>query len=208
MTAAVNRPQAVKADGSPVEWRAVVNGPTAVSTMSIDFTSGPASTDGSTGGDEPPVARGYDVANTDFFGDLNKAIPNTDERFGAVNPRDVIAGTQSLTGLKSLVLADDALPGYTGPYGGDQPKPTGPRTANKQFQSTTATVPGQGTRMDGHVRDVRVLRRAERRERRDEREDRVDRPGQRLRPVPVLEGPARRQPDAGRRRRQRNPGDR
>ena len=44
--------------------------------MSIDFTSGPASTDGSTGGDEPPVARGYDVANTDFFGDLNRFIPN------------------------------------------------------------------------------------------------------------------------------------
>ena len=47
------------------------------------------------------------------------------------------------------MLADDALPGYTGPYGGDQPKPTGPLTANKQFQSTTATVPGQGTRMEG-----------------------------------------------------------
>ena len=29
------------------------------------------------------MARGYDVANTDFFGDLNKFIPNTSERFTA-----------------------------------------------------------------------------------------------------------------------------
>ena len=32
VTAAVNRPEALKADGTPVEWRAVVNGPTAVAT--------------------------------------------------------------------------------------------------------------------------------------------------------------------------------
>jgi hypothetical protein len=148
LTAAVNRPQALKPDGTPVEWRAVVNGPTAVATMGIDFTSGPASTDGSTGGDPPPVARGYDVANTDFFGDLNRFITNSDERFAAFDPRKVIGGKQSLSGLRSLVLADDPLPGYTGPYGAEPPKPTGPPTANKQF-SSTVSVPGAGSRLPG-----------------------------------------------------------
>jgi hypothetical protein len=149
LTAALNRPDALKADGTPVEWRAVVNGPTATARMDIDFTSGPASIDGSTGGDPPPVARGYDVANTDFFGDLNRFIPSSDERFGAVDPRNVIKGKQqSLSGLRSLVLADDPLPGYTGPYGAEPPRPSGPPTANKQFASTVS-VPGVGSRVPG-----------------------------------------------------------
>jgi hypothetical protein len=148
LTAAVNRPQGLKPDGTAVEWRAVVNGPTAVARMDIDFTSGPASTDGSTGGDPPPVARGYDVANSDFFGDLNRFISNTDERFSAFDPRKVISGRQSLSGLSSLVLADNPLPGYTGPYGAEAPKPSGPPTTNKQF-SSTVSVPGAGSRLPG-----------------------------------------------------------
>jgi hypothetical protein len=149
LTAAVNRPDPFQRDGTPVEWRAVVNGPTAVATMGIDFTSGPASTDGSTGGDPPPVARGYDVANTDFFGDLNRFIPDTSQRFSAFSPRNVISGKQSLSGLQSLVLADDPLPGYLGAYGdAPPPVPSGPPTANKQFESF-ASVPGAGQRVPG-----------------------------------------------------------
>ncbi len=75
LTAAVNRPQAIKADGSPVEWRALVEGPTALARMQIDFTSGPATSDGGTAGDDPPRLAGYNVANTDFFDDLDPVHP-------------------------------------------------------------------------------------------------------------------------------------
>ena len=125
-----------------------MNGPTAVATMGVNFTSGPASTDGSTGGDAPPVARGYDVANTDFFGDLNRFITKSGEKFSAVDPRKVITNQQSLAGITSLVLADDPLPGYTGSYVSDPQKPTGPPTADKQFESS-ASVPGAGERVPG-----------------------------------------------------------
>src|SRR4029453_3571746 len=69
-------------------------------------------------------------------------------RFTAFSPRKVITGGQSLAGLSSLVLADDPLPGYTGPIGGEAPNPTGPPTQNKQF-SSTVSVPGGGSRAPG-----------------------------------------------------------
>jgi hypothetical protein len=116
--------------------------------MDVDFTAGPASTDGATGGDDPPVLKGYDVANTDFFRDLNKHVASADQAFSTVDPRAVIAGTQSLDGLSSLVLADDALPGYTGRFDGDAGPPTGPPTADFTFQST-GSVPGAGSRLPG-----------------------------------------------------------
>jgi hypothetical protein len=148
VTAAVNRPQAHKADGTPVEWRAVVGQGSAITRMDIDFTSGPASTDGATGGDDPPVLKGYDVATTDFFRDLNKNVASAGQAFSANDPRAVIGGAQSLAGVGSLVLADDALPGFTGLYDGETGGPSGPPTAGFTFQST-GSVPGAGSRLPG-----------------------------------------------------------
>ena len=71
LTAAVNDPQPFKPDGSPVEWRAVVSAPGGIPSFSVDFTSGPATSDANTGGGEAPFLAAYDVANTDFFSDLN-----------------------------------------------------------------------------------------------------------------------------------------
>jgi hypothetical protein len=111
LTAAVNRPQAfMKVGGAKVEWRALLEGP-ALARMNVDFTSGPATTDATTGGGDPPRLAGYDVANTDFFRDLNGFMHDPDERLARIDPRRVIAGKQSLKPLKSVVLADDALPG-------------------------------------------------------------------------------------------------
>jgi hypothetical protein len=140
LTAAVNRPA-----GSPdgVAWRALVSPGTLEARVDVDFTSGPATSDGTTGGDEAPRLAGYDVANTDFFADLNRFIPDPAKQFQQVDPRKVISGEQSLAGLKSLVLADDALPGYTGLYDGER-APTGPPTAGFTFEERTATTPGDG----------------------------------------------------------------
>jgi hypothetical protein len=143
IVATVNRPQAAGRNGKAVEWRALVEGPTAAARVQVHFTQGPASASGDTGGGIPPVLRGYDVANTDFFDDLDEFIPGTAEDFGTVDPRRVIDGRQSLSGLDTLALADDALPGYTGDYGGVASRPTGPPTANKEFTST-ASAPGGG----------------------------------------------------------------
>ncbi|MEA2386068.1 MAG: hypothetical protein QOJ22_242 [Thermoleophilaceae bacterium] len=137
LTAAVNHPQPNKADGTPVQWRAVVDtqtspiltggicgsgcpppSPTAashtpVATMNADFTSGPASIDGGTNdaAEEPPALAAYDVANTDFFADLNPHIAGKRNKFHTVDPGRVLAGAQSLDDLDTLVLADNPLPG-------------------------------------------------------------------------------------------------
>jgi hypothetical protein len=55
----------------------------------------------------------------------------------------VIAGKQNLKSVDTLVLADDPLPGYTGPYGGVSDRPTGPPTSNIAF-SGSSSVPGAG----------------------------------------------------------------
>jgi hypothetical protein len=151
----MNRPQAVKKDGSPIEWRTVldthiVGTPQPLGTMNVRFTQGRASTDGATGGSEPAELRAFDVANTDFFGDLNKFIASPDDRFGAIDPRKVIAGEQSLAGLKSLVLADDPLPGYTGKFKGEKGEipPSGPRTKDIDFASTVS-APGASSGAPG-----------------------------------------------------------
>ncbi len=151
-TAAVNRPDAtfVAEDGklTPVEWRAVAsfNGSAPIGPVHIyiDFTQEPATDDGSSGGDDPPRLKGYDVANTDFFEDLNKYIADPVERFQKIEPRRVISGEQSLDGLKNLVLADEILPGYTGALAGLPPDPQGPPTADLAFAGSGTTVPGQG----------------------------------------------------------------
>jgi hypothetical protein len=127
-TVAINRPDAKKGDGSPVEWRALVyiedlteqtRSPIGPVRVDIDFSSSPASFDGPTGGDQPSVLEAYDAANTDFFHDLNRFFPDRSKRFEPLDPAKVIGGSQSLSGLKNLVLADALLPGYTGPYKGE-----------------------------------------------------------------------------------------
>ena len=138
LTAIVNYPQAKKPDGTPVEWRAVVgtrtswlvqvagifippngNSPVShapVARMNVDFTSGPAAIDGGTNhvDEQPPALAPYDVANTDFFEDLNGHITGKRDKFHEVDPRAVLAGQQQLSDLDTLVLADNPLPGsYT-----------------------------------------------------------------------------------------------
>jgi hypothetical protein len=123
--ASVNLPDPVYSDAAgkeqPVEWRALVTtAPLGVANLpgfgpariDIEFSSGPATDDGNSAGDEAPLLKAYDVANTDFFEDLNKFIPSDDQHFRKVDPRKVIAGDQALTPLHSLVLADELLPGY------------------------------------------------------------------------------------------------
>ena len=148
LTVAVNDPQPV-ANGKPVKWRAVVGGPAGVSQVVVHFTKGRASEDGDTGGGAPPEQRAYDVANTDFFGDLNPFIPGKAQDLQAVDPRDVIDGKQSLAGFDTIALADDPLPGYTGPYGGvSGGGPTGPPTADFNFEGSSST-PGGGSGAPG-----------------------------------------------------------
>jgi hypothetical protein len=122
--ASVNLPDATYSDAGgkaqPVDWRALVStsplGTTDAPTIGpvridVEFTSGPATDDGNSAGDEAPLLKAYDVANTDFFEDLNPFIPRSEDRFRKVDPEQVIAGRQSLTDLHSLVLADSLLPG-------------------------------------------------------------------------------------------------
>ena len=126
VTAAVNHPQAKKSDGTAVEWRALIDtqstfglattvqaSTTPAVRMNIDFTSGPASIDGGTASPDelPPTLAPYDVANTDFFADLNKYISGKRDKFSVVDPAKVIAGQQALSDFDTIALADDALPG-------------------------------------------------------------------------------------------------
>ena len=164
LTAAVNRPDPSFTDETgkvqPVEWRVVVDvcpakgvlagggcptdeAPSGPARVDIDFTPGPATTDGATGGDDPPLERGYDVANTDFFTDLNRFIKDPADRFEAIDPKKVISGEQSLGGFKNIVLADELLAGFTGKYKGE-PTSTGDPTPDLEFEQTKQTVPGQG----------------------------------------------------------------
>ena len=121
VTVAVNQPQSFyddKGKATPVRWRAVVttDGAPTAARVEVEFTSEPASDDGNTGGDPAPRIAGYDVANTDIFRDLSDDMEPGVSGFEAVNPRDVASGKQKLSGLDSLVLADNALPGYRRPF--------------------------------------------------------------------------------------------
>jgi hypothetical protein len=158
ITVAVNRPQAFKADGTPVEWRAVISGsalgvglpisPTVVANVDVHFTRDRATTDGATGGDNPAQLAAYDVANTDFFDQLNQFIDDDAQKFQKLDPRAVIAGQQSLSGIRSLVLADDPLPGYTGDYAATS-QPSGGPTADQPINSAGGTFPGAGSQAPG-----------------------------------------------------------
>ena len=140
VTAAVNRPQTTGTNGKAVEWRALVSGPAGTPKVDVHYFSGPATQDGSSGGDEAPVERGYDVANTDFMAQLNSHIGIAGERFDALDPRRVISGSQKLSSFDSIVLADNPLPGYTGSYGGGAA--AGAPPADIAIESSQPTVPG------------------------------------------------------------------
>jgi hypothetical protein len=142
VVATVNNPQPFQANGRPVPWRVLVGGPTAAYVVKIHFTSGRASEDGNTGGDAPPEQRAYNVANTDFFKDLNRFMPGTSQDLKTLDPHKVIAGRQSLGALDTIALADDPLPGYIGELGGVSER-GGPPTKDFTFDST-ASAPGGG----------------------------------------------------------------
>ena len=158
LTVAINYPQAVGPDGKPVQWRALVSRESGAPRVHVEFTSGPATTDGATGGDFAPVNRRYDVANTDFFRDLDRFVVKRSEDFDALDPKAVLEGRQSLDSFDSIALADDPLPGYTGEYGG-KTRPTSPPTSDKTYEGRAATpsadagpsVPGSAHRYEFEV---------------------------------------------------------
>src|SRR4051795_8693104 len=149
VVATVNHPQAYGKDGKPVEWRAVLGNAAGVATVKVNFTKGRASEDGDTGGGAPPEQRAYDVANTDFFKDLNPYIPGKSQDMKTISPAKVIAGKQKLSGFDTIALADDPLPGFKGAYGGvDDSGPKGPPTADFNFESQGSS-PGAGSGAPG-----------------------------------------------------------
>jgi hypothetical protein len=133
LVATVNEPQ------PGVEWRAVVSNVVGVVHFNVVFTNGPASASGDTGGGPAPEQRAYDVANTDYFDDLNGFMPEQQD-FRPINPRAVINGRQSLDDYDTIALADDALPGYTGPYG--RRIPAGPKTGDVDLSDSIASNGG------------------------------------------------------------------
>jgi hypothetical protein len=147
VVATVNNPQPFTSDGRPVPWRVLVGGPTATYVVKVHFSSGRASEDGNTGGDAPPEQRAYNVANTDFFKDLNPFIPGSSQDLKTIDPRKVIAGTQKLSSFDTIALADDPLPGYVGPVGGVAERGGAP-TKDFTFDST-ASAPGGGSGAPG-----------------------------------------------------------
>src|SRR3954453_2620338 len=146
VVATVNHPQAYDREGKPVEWRAVLGGAAGLAQVKINYTKGRASEDGDTGGGAPPEQRAYDVANTDFFKDLNPFIPGKSQDLDEISPRAVIDGKQSLDGFDTIALADDPLPGYTGLYAGELP--SGGPTADFDFESQ-GSQPGAGSGAPG-----------------------------------------------------------
>jgi hypothetical protein len=138
LTAAINYPQAISAGGKPVEWRALVSRESGAPRVHVEFSSGRATTDGATGGDQPPATLRYDVANTDFFRDLDRHVEKRSEDFDTVDPQAVLDGRQALSSFESVALADDPLPGYTGEYGG-RTRPTGPPTAERTYDGSAPT---------------------------------------------------------------------
>src|SRR4051794_32248695 len=111
-------PQANGGGGKPGAGGRPRGGPAGVASVTVHFTKGPAYADGDTGGGVPPQQRAYDVANTDFFKDLNAFIPGSGQDLDTINPRDVIDGKQSLDGFDTIALADDPLPGWNAGYPG------------------------------------------------------------------------------------------
>ncbi len=106
MVATVNYPQAFKR-GRPVKWRVVVGTP-AIPTvrLRVEFSSGPASGSGDTGGGAPPRTRAYNVASSDFWTALNAFAPKG-------NQYEEIDPAKKLPPLDTLVVSD-VVPGAGG----------------------------------------------------------------------------------------------
>ena len=140
ITAAVNDPQPSGENGKPVEWRAVVDNPAGPAVrVRIDFTSGRATLDGETGGGDPPMQKAYNVAATDFWRSLNRFTPMKRKRFRKVNARKLARKKkpQVPRRLDTLVLTDQALPGYQYPA----PKGSGTQQPKQEFASQQPTAP-------------------------------------------------------------------
>jgi hypothetical protein len=116
LTAAVNEPEFDGEGGKPVKWRAVVESPAGpVVHIKVNFSSGPATSDGETGGGTPPRQAGYDVAATDFWKKLN-AFSTPSSRIDDVDANGIAKGSDDVPdSLDSLILSDEALPGYVYP---------------------------------------------------------------------------------------------
>jgi hypothetical protein len=116
LTVAVNDPQS-SGGASKVEWRAKVQGALPPQAhFHVEFTQGPATSDGATGGDAAPRLAAYDVASTDFWKKLDPFTVNG-AGFTAVDA-DKLAkddAAQVPTSLDTLILSDQPLPGYSFP---------------------------------------------------------------------------------------------
>jgi hypothetical protein len=88
---------------------------------------------------EDPGQRPYEVSNMKLFTDLAKNMKKG--QLVKVTADDVLAGTVDLGAFSSVVIADEALPGYT------EPIPTGPAQAGETHEPPTraaATAPCAG----------------------------------------------------------------
>ena len=197
VTAAVNRPAGVQgATATPVEWRRRRERRRRPSRRWRSTSRpGPASTDGATGGDAPPVAARLRRREHRLLRRPEHVHPERAARLRGGRPAQGDRRTSSRsTGSTSLVLADDPLPGYTGPYGA---RPARGRPARRRPTSSSSR---RGERARGRrarardLREVRVHDRAERLERRDGREDRLGRADQTTSTSIVYKRDRRRQP--------------
>lgn len=135
LTVAVNNPQGSSAT---TKWRARISGALpGTLKVHVDFTQGPATTDGATGGDDPPRLAGYDVAATDFWRRLDR-FTVSGAGFTSVDADRLAKGSDASVpaALDSLVLGDQPLPGYE--YPAVDP---GAIPAPLSFASTRPTVP-------------------------------------------------------------------
>ena len=103
-----------------------------------------------------------------------------------IDPAAVIRGDQSLDGLSSLALADDPLPGYTGPYGPPLERHDAGGRADREQPDGARRLRLRGRLV--RARDLRgdpVRDQGRRGRRRPDRPHRLGAGGQRLRHVPV-----------------------
>jgi hypothetical protein len=86
---------------------------------------------------EDPGQLPYEATNMKFFDDLGKAMPTG--RLVSVTADEVLSGAVNLDRFDSVVVADDALPGFV------EPAPTGPAQGPIEFpdvaQRSATTVP-------------------------------------------------------------------
>jgi hypothetical protein len=99
--------------------------------LDITFSSGPAW--------EDPGQLGYEVTNMEFFEDLARHMPGG--QLVAVKPDDILTGRIDLDQFESLVVADDAFPGFSEPAASGEAQPTIDFDDAEVAARTAATVP-------------------------------------------------------------------